>query len=165
MTYVINMVAISRMEYKVYLTIYNEEEARKITTNLRKLLRHKMGVANTILSAMLTKKEVYNMIDFYNRQTENQILNLVLRLNDKNTLGIITKIRLKQLQEEEQLYDNPVGIWEYDNVNAFRENLIAQILCLTKSLGLALGNIDLNTRFFKIKSGIYPLLWIILDDY
>ena len=144
MTYVINMVAILRMEYKANLTIFNENEAQNITTNLRKLLRYKIGLPNTASNAMLGKKEVYNMIDFYDKQTENHITNLVSRLNDKKSLGISTEIRLRQLQQNEWLYNNPLEIWEYDNVNSFKGNIIAQILCLAKSLGLVINITNAN---------------------
>ena len=41
------------------------------------------------------------MIDFYDRQTENHVNNLLLRLNDSGILGITTEIRLRQLQQKE----------------------------------------------------------------
>ena len=65
MTYVINMIAILRRKYKVHLVIFNKEKTHKITTNLRKLLKHKVEVLNTMPSVIFTKQEVYNMIDFY----------------------------------------------------------------------------------------------------
>jgi len=99
-TYVINAVAIPRIEYKSHLTVFNEAEAKKITMNLRKLLRYKIGLLNTASNILLNVKQIYNIIDFYDRQTENHINNLLLRLNDSGILGITTEIRLCQLQQK-----------------------------------------------------------------
>ena len=101
MAYIINAVILPRIEYKAHLTIFNEYEANMLTTNLRKLLRYKMGVTNTIPNVLLSKKEIYRMIDFYDRQSETHIINLLLRMNDTNTLGISTEIRLRHLQHTE----------------------------------------------------------------
>ena len=104
-TYVINAVAIPRIEYKSHLTVFNEAEAKKITMKLRKLLRYKIGLLNTAPNVLLNIKQIYNMIDFYDRQTENHVSNLLLRLNDLGILGLTTEIRLRQLQQKEWLHD------------------------------------------------------------
>ena len=64
------------------------------------------------------------MIDFYDCQTENHVSNLLLRLNDLGILGLTTEIRLRQLQQKEWLYDCPLEVWNYNNVNTFKYNLI-----------------------------------------
>ena len=56
-----------------------------------------MGLINTAPNVLLKKKEIYNLIDFYERQTQTHISNLLDRMNDKETLGISTEIRLRQL--------------------------------------------------------------------
>ena len=73
--------------------------------NLRKLLRYKIGLLNTAPNILLNVKQIYNMIDFYDRQTENHVNNLLLRLNDLGILGITTEIRLRQLQQKEWSHD------------------------------------------------------------
>ena len=70
-----------------------------------------MSCANTIPNILLKNKNVYNIIDFYERQIENHIDNLLLRLNDDGILEITTEIRLRQLQFNEWLLDNPLKIW------------------------------------------------------
>src|SRR5687767_6905885 len=50
-------------------------------------------------------------------------------------VGKITEIRVRQLQEQEALYDNPLEIWNYNQINSFKNNIIAKILCLIKDIG------------------------------
>ena len=116
MVYIINMVAIPRIEYKANLTLFNENDAKMMTAKLRKLMRYKLGVTNTGPNVLLSNQEIIKMINFFDRQTEAHILNLVLRLNDKGTLGVTTEIRLRELQMNEWLYDNPLDVWNYNNV-------------------------------------------------
>ena len=97
-TYVINAVAIPRIEYKMNLTILNKKGADEVTTKLRKLLRYKIGITNTLPNILLSNKEIFNLINLYNRQKEKQITELELRLNDKHNLGITMEIRNRQLQ-------------------------------------------------------------------
>ena len=94
-----------------------------------------------------------------------QIDNLTQRLNDKGTLGLTTEIRLRQLQSKEWLYDNPLEIWGYNNINAFKGNLIAQILCLMNDLGLFISFMNTNKKIFNILPGGYPLINLFNDNY
>ena len=47
MAYVLNSVAILRIEYKAHLTIFNELEAKSLTAKLHTCLHNKIGIANT----------------------------------------------------------------------------------------------------------------------
>ena len=163
MAYVLNAVAISRIEYKAHLTIFNELEAKSLTAKLRTCLRNKIGIANTAPNVLLNRKELYNLIDFFDRQIEAQTSNLILKLNDKGALGITTEIRLRQLQTKEWLNDNPLHVWNYNNVNMFKGNTIAQILCLMGDLGLSIYFLHDNT--FKIEGGSVSIIDILKDDY
>ena len=163
MAYVLNAVAISRIEYKAHLTIFNELEAKSLTAKLRTCLRNKIGIANTAPNVLLNRKELYNLIDFFDRQIEAQTSNLILKLNDKGALGITTEIRLRQLQTKEWLNDNPLHVWNYNNVNMFKGNTIAQILCLMGDLGLSIYFLHDNT--FKIEGGSVLIIDILKDNY
>src|SRR5438876_3993913 len=70
------------------LTIFNKREADEVTTKLRKLLQYKIGFTNMLPNILLNNKEIFNLINLYNRQKEKQITELELKLNDKHGLGI-----------------------------------------------------------------------------
>ena len=124
-----------------------------------------MSCANTIPNIFLKNKNVYNIIDFYERQIENHVDNLLLRVNDDGILGITTEIRLRQLQFDEWLPDNPLEIWNYNNINTFKHNLIAQILCLVNNLDITFKINSSMRRIYKITSGKFPLINIFKDEY
>src|ERR1051325_10528199 len=92
MVYIINMVAISRIEYKANLTLFNENDAKMMTAKVRKLMRYKLRVTNTGLNVLLSNQDIIKMIDFFDRQTETHISNLVLKLNDRGMLGVMIKL-------------------------------------------------------------------------
>ena len=153
MTYVINAVAIPRIEYKMNITIFNKKEADESTTKLRKLLRYKIGITNTSPNVLLSNKEIFNLINLYNRQKEKQITELELRLNDKHNLGITMEIRNRQLQTKEHLHDSPLEIWNYNNINMFKGSILAQILCLMNEQGLSIIYKSNRENNFEIEGG------------
>jgi len=165
MTYVINAVAIPRIEYKMNLTIFNKKEADEATTKLRKLLRYKIGITNTSPNILLSNKEIFNLINLYNKQKEKQITELELRLNDKYDLGITMEIRNRQLQTREHLDDNSLEIWNYNNINMFKGSILAQILCMMNDQGLSISFTGKKEDNFKIEGGSYPLIMILKNSF
>jgi len=124
-----------------------------------------MNCLNTIPTIFLKNENVYKLIDFFERQAENHINNLIIRLNDAGSLGYTSEIRLRQLQHSEWLHDNPLEIWNYNNINSFKSNLIAQVLCIMNNLGIALKYNYNNNDYFKISPGKIPLIDIFKNDY
>ena len=120
------------------MTVFTEYEANHITVKLRQVIKRKMNCSNTIPTVFLKNKNVYKLIDFFKRQAENHINNLIIRLNDEGSLGYTSEICLRQLQHSEWLHNNPLEIWNYNNINSFKSNLIAQVLCIMNNLGIAL---------------------------
>ena len=164
--YIYNVVLISRCEYKMMITILSKGDINTLTTKIRRLMRNKIGISNTAPNIILTHREFYNLIDLYYRQGESQIVNLLKRLNNKNLIGKITEIRIRQLQEQEFLYDNPMEIWNYSNVNSFKNNIIAKILCVTKELGLNINPIGIENKYnFKMVQGEKHLETIFGDEF
>jgi ribonuclease HI/endonuclease/exonuclease/phosphatase family metal-dependent hydrolase len=154
--YIYNVVLVPRCEYKMLITILSKEEIKKLTTQIRKLLRNKIGISNTAPNVILSHKELYKLIDLYHRQSESQITNLLKRLNDEHLMGTITEIRLRQLQEAEFLHDNPMDIWSYSRINAFKNNIIAKILCIANDLGINISPIGIRNKhkFTEVKGEI-----------
>ena len=116
-------------------------------------------------NVLLNIKQIYNMIDFYDRQTENHVSNLLLRLNDLGILVLTTEIRLRQLQQKEWLHNYPLKVWNYNNINTFKYNLIGQVLCLMNSLGLSINPSYHHKDSFKIEPGNVPLIDIFGNNY
>jgi len=80
-------------------------------------------------------------------------------------LGTTTEIRLCQLQQKEWLHDCPLEVWNYNNVNTFKYNLIGQVLCLMNSLGLSINPSYHLRESFKIEPGNAPLIDILGNNY
>jgi hypothetical protein len=77
------------------------------------------------------------MTDFYSRQIQYQVSNLLMRANDTGILCTLLDIRMKQLQYSEWITHNPLDMWHYSNPNVFKQNFTAQILCAMNQLGIS----------------------------
>ena len=161
--YIINAVLIPRIEYRANITMLTNNEIMQLTSKMRKLLRNKCGISNTLPNTILWNSNIYGLIDFYNRQLEAQGANLVTRMNDKGTLGTLMEIRVRQLQENEWLYDCPLSIWNYTDIKTFKNNLIAQILSALNNYGI---NIDEHKDIqYKKGPGRIPIISILKEEY
>ena len=164
MAYVCNAVAIPRIEYKTQLTVFNELEASKLTSKLRQNLKHKIGLPSTAPNEILELKDTFNHIDFFKRQLSNHVNNLHIKLNANGPLGLSTEIRLRQLQWNEWLYASPLEIWNYDNVNSFKSNLIAQVLCIMNTYGLNFSTPNDADKYVITPRG-FPVSFLLNDNY
>ena len=95
--YIYNTILIPHCEYKMLITILSKEDINELTTNIRRLLRNKIGISNTAPNIILSHKELYDLKDLYYIQGESQIVNLLKRLNNPSLVGKLTEIRLRQL--------------------------------------------------------------------
>jgi len=73
-------------------------------------------LAITAPNAILENTLIYNFCDFFEVQKQSKITNFFIQINDKGLLGQITKIRLKQIQTQEWLSENPLIDWPYDKI-------------------------------------------------
>ena len=162
--YIINAVLIPRIEYKTNILILTENEVNNLFSKIRRLVRNKIGIANTSPNAFLYRKNMFKLVNFLERQEIKQIELLNYKIVDNNLLGITTKIRLKQLQFNEWLHDNPLEIWNYNDILTFKNNLLGQILCLMNKKGLGL-NTNSKENNWKIEGGTIPILDILRNDY
>ena len=61
--YIFNVVLVLRCEYKMMITVLSKDDINKLTTNIRRLLRNKIGISNTAPNIILSHKELYNLVD------------------------------------------------------------------------------------------------------
>ena len=80
-------------------------------------------------------------------------------------MGITTEIRLRQLQKQEWLHACPLECWNYNNLNMFRNNMIAQILCIMNELGISIVYRGPIERSFNISGGKLPLIDILDKNF
>ena len=62
------------------------------------------------------------------------------------------------------MYNNPLEIWNYNNVNIFRYNIIGQILCIINTSGILFKFNALSINGFRIIPRKMPLIDIFRDD-
>ena len=156
--YVFNAVIIPRIEYRTNLTILNEKTCVKLQVPIRKLLRHKSNLVNTLPNTILWNKEIYGLLDIFNRCIENQTSNLIANINDTGKLGNLMEIRIAQLQIKEWLPHNPLTNWPYFDPMPFKYSITAQILSIINNWEI---NIKWNKPDLITFKGNTPLSYII----
>ena len=70
--YIYNRVITTQIEYKIQLTIFNEEEFLKMSAPFRKLLKKKTHLVNTMPNYMIYTHQGYNMKSLNDTQLEAQ---------------------------------------------------------------------------------------------
>ncbi len=102
------MVITPKIEYRTQLTYLSPNECSYIMKPFRKIFKQKLHLARSIPNAILENRLIYNFRDFYEVQMQSKITNFLIQINDKNLLGEITDVRLKQLQTKEWLQFSPL---------------------------------------------------------
>ncbi|CAB5314578.1 unnamed protein product [Rhizophagus irregularis] len=108
MAFIFNVLIIPRIEYRAQLIILSEYECNKIMAKFRILFKHKLKFMKTTPNSIVHLKEMFNVKNIEDNQLQAKTTNFILQINDKNELGMITKIRLYNLQQLLFLNDNPI---------------------------------------------------------
>uniref|UniRef100_U9UIA3 Reverse transcriptase domain-containing protein n=1 Tax=Rhizophagus irregularis (strain DAOM 181602 / DAOM 197198 / MUCL 43194) TaxID=747089 RepID=U9UIA3_RHIID len=99
MAFIFNVLIIPRIEYRAQLIILSEYECNKIMAKFRILFKHKLKFMKTTPNSIVHLKEMFNVKNIEDNQLQAKTTNFILQINDKNELGMITKIRLYNLQQ------------------------------------------------------------------
>ncbi|GBC29416.2 RNA-directed DNA polymerase from mobile element jockey-like [Rhizophagus irregularis DAOM 181602=DAOM 197198] len=99
MVYIFNVLIIPRIEYRAQLIILSEQECNKFMAKFRILFKHKLKFMKTTPNLIIHLKEMFNVKNIEDNQLQAKTTNFILQINDKNELGMITKIRLYNLQQ------------------------------------------------------------------
>jgi ribonuclease HI/endonuclease/exonuclease/phosphatase family metal-dependent hydrolase len=158
-TYIINRVLIPRIEYRIQHCHIPENICDKLSVELRRAVRNKLGISNTTPNSTIHHKGIVGLKSIWEIQSESHITNLINRLNDTSPAGTATVIRLKQAQI---INWEPVNILKEKIPDSFeyKDNLAASALKMAKDLNINFDNPDLEEVFqwkggnFTIKGGI-----------
>ena len=104
--YIFNRVLAPQIEYRTQLTIFNEFQCAQLFAPLRKLFKHKIGLASTAPNYITDCHSIYNVSNLSNLQLLSRTSKLHKQLNNDNLLGDVTHIHLRNLQTSEWIVFN-----------------------------------------------------------
>jgi len=110
--YIINTVIIPTIEYRLHNIVLNQNTCNKILTSHIGLVKNKAKLSRTIPTSTLLHPQLYNICNICDIQLQHHITNFTKRLNSSDLLGISTRIRIQQLQNN--LW-SPTSILIHDN--------------------------------------------------
>ena len=142
--YVYNHVVIPRISYRMQLTVINPGDLDKCNAAFRSLLKNKSHFSSWALNYIMKCNEIYRATTLIDHQLQSLVANLNKSLNDQNLLGLITKIRLFQLQHNERLIAFPLKEWNLPLRECDRTSYIARALSILKQENLTFTANDTN---------------------
>jgi len=162
--YLFNKVLIPQMEYLIQVDVLTKGEYTSIIAPMRCILCHKANLYNTLSNWAIYLIEPYGLKNFFLHQMTVHLDWLSIHLNDKNTLGLMSKIRIMQIQKKYWISELPFDLIRRLPKLWYRNNLLKSVIHVTKHLPI---NICLGERkLYLIHGGIKPLVKIIpLETY
>src|SRR6202042_730071 len=99
----------------------------------------------SVPNSLLYNNYIYKFRDLAEIQMQAKITNFFIQINDKNLLGLVTKIRLLQLQYREWLCYSPLHDWPYKKVyrrhyKSFLASMISYVKANHFSFNLSIHN-------------------------
>src|SRR5438552_15738908 len=82
-SYILNRVLIPRIEYRIQHCHIPANTCDKLTIELWRMFRNKLGICNTLPNSTIHYNSILNLKNIWEIQTESHISNLINRLNDK----------------------------------------------------------------------------------
>src|SRR5439155_16690104 len=101
--YIYNMVIVPRIEYRSQLTHLTQRDCTTIIAPYRKQLKNAIRLSISAPNAILENNLIYKFRDLYEVLFQSKITNFTIQINDNSLLGLITTIRLQQIQTQEWL--------------------------------------------------------------
>ncbi|PKY52450.1 hypothetical protein RhiirA4_425285 [Rhizophagus irregularis] len=131
MKYIYNHVIIPRIEYKSQLTIWNHNQIEQLNKLCRSMFKQKTSLVATIPNSVIHSSLGYGVKDIGTIQLQRQVTRLYNQFNIQGVLGIITRIRNKQLQSEMILTKSPTTEWNIKSCDLkVKYNILAATLAI-----------------------------------
>ncbi|CAB4443903.1 unnamed protein product [Rhizophagus irregularis] len=131
MKYIYNHVIIPRIEYKSQLTIWNHNQIEQLNKLSRSMFKQKTSLVATIPNSVIHSSLGYGVKDIGTIQLQRQVTRLYNQFNAQGILGIITRIRNKQLQSEMILTKSPTTEWNIKSCDLkVKHNILAATLAI-----------------------------------
>src|ERR1043165_2930714 len=105
--YIINTVIIPTLEYRLHNIIIPHSICNNILAKYLTVAKRKFSLARSIPNSTMLNPYLYNIHNIWDIQLQHHITNFLLRINNPNLLGISTRIRLQQLQN---------NLWSVTNI-------------------------------------------------
>ncbi|CAB4406279.1 unnamed protein product [Rhizophagus irregularis] len=119
------------IEYKSQLTIWNHNQIEQLNKLSRSMFKQKTSLVATIPNSVIHSSLGYGVKDIGTIQLQRQVTRLYNQFNAQGILGIITRIRNKQLQSEMILTKSPTTEWNIKSCDLkVKHNILAATLAI-----------------------------------
>ena len=113
--YIINTVIIPTIEYRLHNIVLQCTICDSILSKYLTVAKHKASLSRSTPNSTMLNPHIYNIRNIWDIQLQHHITSFQNRLNNPDTLGTSTKIRLQQLQN---------NLWSSINILQHKQPLI-----------------------------------------
>ena len=143
MTYIVNMVLIPIITYRLQNTVLKEKECSEILAPIRRTIKNKLKFTSTTPNCMMHGRNFYNLADFWSIQLQRHSNYFLFLFGSDLLLYNTSKIRLLQLQSRLGVDKNILTNWKHQVDRKWQFNYIAIVASL---LYTANGQLNINTN-------------------
>ena len=126
----------------------SKEECDKLHQLLIRVAKWKAELTSTISNSVPLQNDIWKINFLWQQHTEHMFTEWIIRINNPNLVGELTRIRLKDVQ---LLLHSIVLVWilekEEIQKQKWKNNLNVAILAAAKDLGLNIKNIDIEKNW------------------
>src|SRR5215216_7070295 len=158
--YLNNMVLIPRLEYRSKLIVLSKNECEVLFRPMRMILKRKLRLRRDFPNAILHNKLAYGFNDLSANAMQaktQQFINIINSASDASILRQTVMIRLKQIQLQFWLYDNPIVCWPSFAQHTRHENFLSNMVTEYFHSDFSFHNSTYMNHIFKIEGGELPL--------
>ena len=110
--YINNVVVLPRAEYKLNMVMLSKHECDKLHQPVIRIAKWKAELASTASNTIPLQKDIWGINSLWQQHTEHMISEWVIRINNPNLVGDLTRMRLRDAQ---LLLRSTVPIWALNN--------------------------------------------------
>ena len=114
-SYIINTVIIPTTEYRIQNIVIPLSTCNKMLGKYLTIAKHKSHLSRSTPNSTMLNHNLYNIHSLWDIQLQHHINNFLNRINNTSTLGLTTRIRLQQLQN---------NLWSATNILQHPNSLI-----------------------------------------
>jgi Reverse transcriptase (RNA-dependent DNA polymerase) len=157
--YILNMILRPRIEFRLMNVFLSKSTCQKLSSTYIKYFKHTISSSSTTPNIAPSLPQPYNIPSVQQIQLITHTTTFLNCINDTGPLGIITRIRLKDLQ---------IHTWQLDNFLSNIKNIKTKNNLFGRTLK-ELAHLDISVtaalnNLFEYKGGKIPIRNILKDD-
>jgi ribonuclease HI len=150
LVYLNNSVLLPSIEYRLQTIFLSKTKCDSLQRPIWILIKNKLDMASTTANSICSHIGFLGLRSIWQNQLAHHFTELTIRINQQETLGKTTRLRIKEGQLQSKYLSSPLSENFNFNKPVPKHNLAMKILHETAKLGLKINEITEDPNTFKI---------------